>query len=75
MRKILISFLMLFLTATCAAAAEPMPEAGIDRIKWSAVCCGSAPDRIYISAAVLLAVIVVSIIYYKNISGGDGNAK
>ncbi len=47
----------------------------MEKIKWAIQCCGSAPVMLYIAAGLLALLAIISVIYYKYISGGDGNAK
>lgn len=78
MKKFLISFLTLtasFYTAGAVFAAEPMSEKGLERISWAVRCCGEPPLLFILSLIGIAVLAVISVLYYKHISGGGTNAK
>lgn len=70
---IFLSFILslLQISAVFAEEPEPLPEAGLSRIPWAIKCAGGAPAAMYTALALLAVCIVISVIYYKKISGGD----
>ena len=57
--------------ATSVFADEvPIPDKGISRIKWSIQCSGLPTSWLFITVALLVILIIISVIYYSKISGG-----
>ena len=72
MRKIL-SFIAAFfaLFPLTVFADNEMPEKGFGRITWAFVNYSHLPKEIVIGGILLFVLIVIAVIYYKKISGGE----
>lgn len=53
-----------------SAFAENWSEKGFNRVSQSIQYSSAPPTQIIVSAAILAVLIIISAVYYKNISGG-----
>ena len=66
MRKLLLSFFAAFIMPMAAYAAEEIPPLkSPERIMWVIKCAGTVPVLLIAPLAVICALIIISVIYYR----------
>lgn len=72
MKKIMYLFpLLLLLPSATVFATDNIPPKGIERISWCIKCSGKMPTGMIVAFGVLIALVIISVLYYKKVSGGE----
>lgn len=59
--RIMLAVMSILLIPTVSFAASQMPDAGSERIKWVAECCGKMPTAMTVGLVVLGILIVMTV--------------